>query len=84
MLVCLCGLSEINFAQLRFKVRNRGLRYANLLGGGTRLLELFWLLLGVLEYALPLLEATRAAQDEIKVLILLIDYLVLLGCAHQG
>ena len=84
MLVCLCGLSEINFAQLRFKVRNRGLRYANLLGGGTRLLELLGLLLAVREYARPLLEAARATQDEIQVLILLIDDLVLLGCAHQG
>lgn len=42
------------------------------------------MLLAVLEYALPLMEAVRAPEDEIQVLILLIDYLVLLGCAHQG
>lgn len=42
------------------------------------------MLLAVLEYALPLLEAVRAPEHEIEVLILLIDYLILLGCAHQG
>ena len=38
MLVCFSGLSEIKFAKLRFQVYNGGLRYANLLSGGTRLL----------------------------------------------
>ena len=35
LLVCFRGLSEIDLAQLRFHVRNRGFRQANLLSGGT-------------------------------------------------